>query len=1015
MKKLLIMISAATCFAATLNATEINLRDWLTAKGMTVADCISGTDYANDTFSPKNLFDGVKESTVSSARWLGGSNNVSTASVTIEIPESKLSTAKKELVLKKVCLWRNINGNTGIQRAPTTWVIYGSNDDAVWTEIQRQSVAVSWSSTKTSHEILLPNNTESYRFLKFQPLTSTYNTKYTWLVGLQEIEYFVEEVPQKPGVNLREWLTVKGVTVADCVSGEGYHTSYKPTVLFDGTNSVSNVTDARNNRWLAQEAKTNSANVVIAAPDTLFASDDEGLVLRRYRIYRYSELAYNNSDYLRRAPATWKIKGSNDGVTWEDIDDRSSVVTDWIEPGIGKKPYVECVVPATGCAPYRQFKFEPCESCEEHYKTETNMEWFLGAMEIEYFVEEAHAAANLRTYLEAKGKAAVVTGNDANDAYGAEKLFDGAIVKGTPGQGMSERWLAGKNDCATASATIEIPSEALPTGKKGLAVKKIRLWRNSHNWDTKDGISRAPKTWVFYGSNTGLEGDWTELHRQSEPVEWTDSMWSFDVPLPDNDKTCRYIKFQPLSSNYGAGGVWKVGLQELEYFVAEVPLDTVVVRGSLGDDVGDSSHGYGRVSDVSAGNTLTITAKTPSYANGVKYEATGYTLETSTDGGITWGAATSHNGTSATIAYNGTPTRLTWQWSPVAYKLDAHADEGNETVAVSPASDDGYYAAGTALTVTAAGATSPTVTTFKEWDVQPEGAVADGATINFTMPATPTEVNAAFTRPWTYIAKGNISNYPDYKDYAAVTDGNWLFVVASRTDNAVSAEQYFCINAYVKGSGQLDLTTLYSDLEKEADLEKEGARLYPLSGVNATAMYKPPELYASWNDGRGKVTSVVVPDDILDVEGAAFGSCPNLVSATLEGNLEKWNILTGGATGAFNDCPALARVELPSATALPHHIFSGSAPEVIFAGVPPTTIGTGWADNWNLAVGCPRRELAAWRTDSNFTALADIEDVSTKPNYAAMVERYGNDLVGAWDNKWLFRYGNPSGMVIILK
>ena len=48
-------------------------------------------------------------------------------------------------------------------------------------------------------------------------------------------------------------------------------------------------------------------------------------------------------------------------------------------------------------------------------------------------------------------------------------------------------------------------------------------------------------------------------------------------------------------------------------------------------------------------------------------------------------------------------------------------------------------------------------------------------------------------------------------------------------------------------------------------------------------------------------------------------------------------------------------------------------------------------------------------------ALAAIEDVSSKPNYAAMVERYGKDLVGAWDGKWLFRYGNPLGLVIILK
>ena len=1003
MKKLLIMISAATCFAATLNATEINLRDWLTAKGVTVADCVSGEDY-HSSFGPQRLFDGVTNSTDTATRWLGGSNNVSTASVTIEIPESKLSTAKKELVLKKVCLWRNINGNTGFQRAPTTWVIYGSNDDAVWTEIQRQSVAVSWSSTKTSHEILLSDNTESYRFLKFQPLTSTYDTKYTWLVGLQEIEYFVEEVPQKPGVNLREWLTGKGATVADCVSGDGHNSSYGPTILFDGTNSVSNTTDAKNNRWLAKENAGDTAYATISAPDELFASDADGLVLRRYRIYRYSELAFDTLDYLRRAPATWKIKGSNDGETWEDIDDRSSVAADWLEPGIGKKAYVEFEVPAAGRTPYRKFMFEPLESGVEFHETTTSLEWRIGAMEIEYFVEESAPIVNLRDYLAEKNMTVAVSGTDYNSSYGPGKLFDGAYTEA----GTGGRWLAGETNCAMASVTIEIPSGATPSGKKGLAVKKIRLWRNVNNYNSNDGVERAPKTWVFYGSNTERDDDWTEIQRQSEPVEWSASKSSIDVPLPDNDMTYRYIKFQPLSSNYPYN--WKAGLQELEYFVAEVPLDTVVVRGSLGDDVGDSSHGYGRVNGVSAGDTLTITAKTPSYANGVKYEATGYTLETSADGGITWGAATSHSGTSATITYDGTPTRLTWQWSPIAYKLNAHADEGNETVTVSPASDDGYYAAGTALTVTAAGATTPTVTTFAEWDVLPEGAVANGATVSFTMPATPTEVNAAFTRPWTYIAQGNISNYPDYKAYAAVTDGNWLFVVASRTANAVSAEQYFCLNAYVKGSGRLDLATLHTDLETE------GTRLYPLSGVNATAMYKPPELYASWNDGRGKLSSVAVPADILDVESSAFGSCSNLVSATLEGNLEKWNILTGGATGAFNDCPALERVELPSATALPHHIFSGSAPEVIFDGNPPTTVGNGWANDWSLAVGCPRRELAAWRADdSRFTALAAIEDVSSKPNYAAMVEHYGKDLVGAWDGKWLFRYGNPSGMVIILK
>ena len=42
MKKLLTAIGAALGFAATINAAEVNLRDWLTAKGVDVASRVSG-------------------------------------------------------------------------------------------------------------------------------------------------------------------------------------------------------------------------------------------------------------------------------------------------------------------------------------------------------------------------------------------------------------------------------------------------------------------------------------------------------------------------------------------------------------------------------------------------------------------------------------------------------------------------------------------------------------------------------------------------------------------------------------------------------------------------------------------------------------------------------------------------------------------------------------------------------------------------------------------------------------
>lgn len=997
MKKLMMVIAAAVAAVSGM-ADEINLRDWLTINGVAATNCVIGVDYHAD-YGPKKLFDGVTNSTDTSARWLGGESSVSNASVTIEIPESAFLYTNVKLVLKRIRLWRNLD-SSGVQRAPTTWAIFGSKNGTDWTELQRQSAAVTWDNNTKSFEVALPDNVEHYRYIKFQPLTTT--TTYVWKVGLQEIEYFVEEIGK--GVNLREWLTNKGVAVADCVSGGAHHASYGPEKLFNGVNTVyTTKATAQADRWLADEPTTGdpTAFVTIAAPDSLFGGDVDGLVLCRYRIYRYSLLS---DDYaIWRAPARWIIYGSNDGETWEIVDNHSEAAN-WMEPGIRYLDYVEYEVPASGRKAYRQFKFKPTKSRYEWDPPQAKgVDWRYGAMELEYFVEEAAPVVNLRDWLTTKGATATVTGTAYNSSYGPERLFDGSGMNGDQ-NASAYRWLAGQKSIDDVSVTIEVPQSALSAGKKGLALRGVRLWRNVTS-DATTAKKRGPKTWVVYGSNNGT--DWMEIYRHDSAVEWNAKNlldYAETIPVPDTAAACRYFKFRPLTSDYEWD--WKVGLQELEYFVSEVAADTVVVCGSLGDGVGEVSSGYGRVAGLSSGDSLTVTATSPSCADGVKYEATGYTLETSADGGVTWGAATSYGGTSATVAYDGTPTRITWQWSPIAYKLNAHADEGNETVTVSPASVDGYYDAGTVITVTAAGATSPTITTFREWDVAPEGAVANGATISFTMPAAPTEVNASFARPWTYIAQRAIAGYPKYGDYAAVTDGNWLFVVGSRDADAVSDEKYFALRYYVEGSGRLDLTTLYSDLEAE------GTRLYPMRGVRSTVMYDNPAFYSSWRFGRPKVTSVIVPSDIWDVDGNAFRACSNLTSVVLNGTLEKWNILTSGAAGAFKDCPALTNATLHGVTTLPHHIFAGSAPEVIFDGNPPVTARTGWADDWSLAIGCPRERQGAWRSDARFTALSNVEGVASKPNYATMVERYGRNLIGTWDGKWIFRYGEPLGTKI---
>lgn len=801
-------------------------------------------------------------------------------------------------------------------------------------------------------------------------------------------------------VSLRDWLVAKGAAVADCVTGEG-NASIGPAVLFDGVTNVLTEADAKANRWLANQTRgaTPTAYATIAAPDSLFGGDVRGLVLRRYRLWRYSDLTGEGLS-LSRAPVSWIIYGSNDGSTWEAVHEQSETA-DWREPGIRVLDYVEFEVPESGRAAYRQFKFKPTRSFSEEYSPSDTHTWQEGMMELELFVTEAAPVVNLHDWLAARGVtvADCVSGTDYSATYDVRKLFDG---EGMGVQDTSMRWLGGKTNVMDATATIAVPAGALPPGKKGLALEKIRLWRNI-NGDT--GIQRAPTTWVVSGSADGVS--WTELQRQDDALIWNQVTTSFEIAIPENDEPLRFFKFQPLTSSYDLRYyTWGAGLQELEYFVSEVAADTIVVRGSLGEGVGVVSTGYGCVGELSAGDTLTIVAMSPSYAGGVKYEATGYTVETSSDGGVTWGAATSHVGTSATVAYDGTPTRVTWLWSPIAYRLDAHADEGNETVTVSPASADGYYAAGTALSVTATGATSPTVTTFAEWDVLPDGSTTDGATACFAMPAAPAEANARFARPWTYVAKGGIAGYPAYSEWSAVTDGNWLFTVSSRGDNAVSADRYFNLFAYVEGSGRLDLSTIY------ADLANEGRSAYPMRGVWDSSMCSPATGSEAWKDGRPKITSVVVPGDIWDVEGGAFANCPNLASVVLGGSLEKWGALSVGTAGAFRDCPELADAVIDGATALPHNLFAGCVPEIRFVAAPPSTVADSWADDWQAAVGCTRASLDAWKADSRFTALAETV---LRPNSAKMVAKYGKDLIGAWNGKWLFRYGEGLPFVMVVR
>lgn len=368
-------------------------------------------------------------------------------------------------------------------------------------------------------------------------------------------------------VNIRSWLAGKGVTVSDCVSGDGYYSdTYGPAILFDGVSAVDNAADAKANRWLARKGKSSTAQVTITAPDALFASDNDGLALVRFRLYRYSSLS--DLYAVKRAPATWTLYGSMDGTTWEPIHE---LTEDNYIRWDSATEYVEFEIPQESRIAYRAFKFQPLKSFMEIDTPTALVDWYNGAMELELYVEEASRKPllNLRELLVSAGVtvADCVTGeghyaNNPNDYNGPDLLFDG--VKETTAT-AGTRWLAGQNNLDGVSVTFTIPRAARGNGVVGHILKGYAIYRNING---NTGRQRAPKTWKIQGSDDGVQ--WTDIDTRSEAVAWgsDDSITSMSFNLPENKTSYRQLRFVPLSSSYTWGN-WRVGLQEIEYFVEE--------------------------------------------------------------------------------------------------------------------------------------------------------------------------------------------------------------------------------------------------------------------------------------------------------------------------------------------------------------------------------------------------------------------------------------------------------------
>lgn len=230
----------------------------------------------------------------------------------------------------------------------------------------------------------------------------------------------------------------------------------------------------------------------------------------------------------------------------------------------------------------------------------------------------------------------------------------------TPFDGLTTaRWLSA-NGHETAYVQIELSTAY----KGGLypVVKHCKLYGNAAN--------RRPTELFLLGSNDGV--NWVTNAIITGGLTWTANVAEFTVEHP---RACRYnrlymTKFAAVQSTY------RYDLEEVYFYGTYDQPNVAVCPGIHADGAPDCTF-------VTTTEYFTDThtfVPAPDFTIGAtSYACTGYTLETSVDGGETWTSRTSDE-KSVTLARSDTLYRLTWLW--------AVTRQGGTTYYVSPEGDD---------------------------------------------------------------------------------------------------------------------------------------------------------------------------------------------------------------------------------------------------------------------------------------------------------------------------------------
>lgn len=365
------------------------------------------------------------------------------------------------------------------------------------------------------------------------------------------------------------------------------------------------------------------------------------------------------------------------------------------------------------------------------------------------------------------------------------------------------------------------------------------------------------------------------------------------------------------------------------------------------EDMGSPSPAYG-VHMSNEGITV-VSAGSPVLIDDVVYEARAYTLETSSDGGLTWMSSGRHEGSTFDFVYNGELVRVTWLWEPVAAAVCVRVPQAGATIDFSTepiATFEGvpYYPVGSTLTVTV---DDERAESFREWlDAGPEVS-AEGNVATISVGTRPVVIAAVMRYPWTYEDK-------------VLTDGDWV-LKATLSGNEVTVTGVERTSAI----GVLDLTSAIraagSDQPlKVVAIETDAFKANEtLRSVTVEEGFRKFGWRAFQNCTNLERFEPLLPDSVETIGGQVFENCAKLSGDLVIANekctdlqnktfaqtaitsvaLKHVGNMAGGSVFEYN--PALKTADIRSVTNIGTRSFRGcTALESVSLGDGLTTLGS---------------------------------------------------------------------------